>query len=174
MVFVITRLQRKEYSYLYLWNFQEFFILKSEASTRGRLWALLNKQRANNIPGKWLSVYNIQILKKSFWYSPAIVSQKRLLNSKVKVKMKLLSRVQLFATLWTVAYQASPSMGFFQARVLECVTISFSRGFSWPSDWTRVSCIVGRCFTVWAPREVKSFQFWIQKLPVLNSKVTVN
>ena len=26
--------------------------------------------------------------------------------------MKLLSRVQLFATPWTVAYQASPSMGF--------------------------------------------------------------
>ena len=26
--------------------------------------------------------------------------------------MKLLSRVQLFAILWTVAYQAPPSMGF--------------------------------------------------------------
>ena len=30
----------------------------------------------------------------------------------MKVKVKSLSRVQLFATLWTVAYQASPSMGF--------------------------------------------------------------
>ena len=30
----------------------------------------------------------------------------------VKVKGKLLSLVQLFATPWTVAYQASPSMGF--------------------------------------------------------------
>ena len=30
----------------------------------------------------------------------------------VKVKVKLLSRVQLFATPWTVAYQASLSMGF--------------------------------------------------------------
>ena len=29
-----------------------------------------------------------------------------------KVKVKLLSRVRLFATVWTVAYQASPSMGF--------------------------------------------------------------
>ena len=28
------------------------------------------------------------------------------------MKMKLLSRVRLFATPWTVAYQASPSMGF--------------------------------------------------------------
>ena len=30
----------------------------------------------------------------------------------VKVKVKLLSRVRLFATPWTVVYQASPSMGF--------------------------------------------------------------
>ena len=28
------------------------------------------------------------------------------------MKVKLLSRVQLFATLWTVAYQAPPSVGF--------------------------------------------------------------
>ena len=30
----------------------------------------------------------------------------------VKVKVKSLSRVRLFATTWTVAYQAPPSMGF--------------------------------------------------------------
>jgi len=30
----------------------------------------------------------------------------------VKVKVKSLSRVQLFETPWTVAYQAPPSMGF--------------------------------------------------------------
>ena len=29
-----------------------------------------------------------------------------------KVKVKALSRVRLFATPWTVAYQASQSMGF--------------------------------------------------------------
>ena len=31
----------------------------------------------------------------------------------MKVKVKLLSHVRLFATPWTVAYQASPSMGFY-------------------------------------------------------------
>ena len=31
---------------------------------------------------------------------------------KWKVKVKLLSRVRLLATLWTAAYQAPPSMGF--------------------------------------------------------------
>ena len=34
------------------------------------------------------------------------------LNYYKKVKVKLLSRVRLFATPWTVAYQAPTSMGF--------------------------------------------------------------
>ena len=33
-----------------------------------------------------------------------------------------------FAIPWTVAHQAPLSMGFFQARILEWVAISFSRG----------------------------------------------
>ena len=37
----------------------------------------------------------------------------------------------------------------FQARVLEWVAISFTRGSFRPRDRTRVSRIVGRCFTVW-------------------------
>ena len=45
--------------------------------------------------------------------------------------------------------------GIFQARVLEWVAISFSRGSSQPRDWTWDSRIVGRCFTVWATREVR-------------------
>ena len=43
--------------------------------------------------------------------------------------------------------------GIFQARILEWVAISFSRGSSQPRDWTRVSHIVGRCLTIWATRE---------------------
>ena len=44
--------------------------------------------------------------------------------------------------------------GIFQARVLEWVAISFSRGSSRPRDRTWVSQIIGRPFTVWATREV--------------------
>ena len=43
--------------------------------------------------------------------------------------------------------------GILQARILEWVTISFSRGSSRPGDWTRVSRIGGRCFNLWATRE---------------------
>ena len=44
---------------------------------------------------------------------------------KWKVKVKSLSPVRLLATPWTAAYQALPSMGFFQARVLEWGAIAF-------------------------------------------------
>ena len=40
--------------------------------------------------------------------------------------------------------------GIFQAGILEWIAISFSRRSSQPRDWTRVSCIVDRCFIVWA------------------------
>ena len=43
--------------------------------------------------------------------------------------------------------------GIFQARVLEWVAISFSRGSSRPRDRTRVFRIAGRRFTIWATKE---------------------
>ena len=42
--------------------------------------------------------------------------------------------------------------GIRQARVLEWVSIPFSRGSSWPRNWTRISCIAGRFFTIWATK----------------------
>ena len=42
-----------------------------------------------------------------------------------------------FSTPWTVARQASLSVGILQERTLEWVAISFSRGSSRPRNWTR-------------------------------------
>ena len=67
--------------------------------------------------------------------------------------MKSLSCVRLFATPWTIAYHVPLPMGILQARILEWVAISFSRGSSQPRDRTPVSCIAGRRFTLWATRE---------------------
>ena len=58
-----------------------------------------------------------------------------------------------FATPWTVAHQATLSMGVLQAIVPEWVAISFSRGSSQPRDQTRVSCIGKRILNHWATRE---------------------
>ena len=46
--------------------------------------------------------------------------------------------------------------GILQARVLEWVALSFSRGSSWCRDRTQVSCIPGRHFNLWATREAQS------------------
>ena len=47
----------------------------------------------------------------------------------------------------------SSTHGILQARVLEWVAISFSRGSSQSRDWTWVSHIARRCYTIWATRE---------------------
>ena len=60
----------------------------------------------------------------------------------------VLSHVQFFATPWTVALQAPLFMGILQARILESVTMPFSRGSSQPRDQIQVSHIAGRVFTI--------------------------
>ena len=58
------------------------------------------------------------------------------LNHKLKmVKWEILCYVSCVCdsvTPWTVAHQAPLSMGFFQARILQWVAVSSSRGSSWP------------------------------------------
>ena len=61
--------------------------------------------------------------------------------------------VQPFATPWTVARQAPLSMGILQARILEWVSMSSSRGSSQLRDQTQVSQIMGGFFTIWATKE---------------------
>ena len=68
----------------------------------------------------------------------------------VSVCVCILSRVRLFLTAWAEAHKASLSMGFFQAKTLEWIAISFSSESSQPQDKTsisHVSSIVGRLFT---------------------------
>ena len=50
--------------------------------------------------------------------------------------------------------------GILQARVLEWVAISFSRGSSWPRDQTQVSRIPGRHFNLWATRYQQTHSTW--------------
>ena len=48
--------------------------------------------------------------------------------------------------------QGSSVHGILQAKILEWVSIPFSREFSWPRDWNSVSHR-GRFFTIWVTRE---------------------
>ena len=56
--------------------------------------------------------------------------------------------------------------GILQARILEWIAIPFSRRTSQPRDWTWVSHIAGRFFTVWTTRDIclyrKAFLHWLK------------
>ena len=59
--------------------------------------------------------------------------------------------------------------GILQARKLEWVAISSSRGSPWPKDWTSVSCITGGFFTNWGARLGRTRSRWAMKCLVLFS-----
>ena len=59
----------------------------------------------------------------------------------------LLSYIQFFVTPWTFSLPGSSLCGISQARILEWVAISFSRGSFRPKDQTQVSCSAGKFFT---------------------------
>ena len=50
--------------------------------------------------------------------------------------------------------------GSFQVRILNWVAMLSSRGYSWPRDQTRVSCIAGRFFTYWITWETPGGVGW--------------
>ena len=68
------------------------------------------------------------------------------IQSYMKVKVAQLCPTLCYPTDYTVH-------GILQARILEWVAFSFSRGSSQPRDRTQVSCIAGGFFTSWATRE---------------------
>ena len=56
--------------------------------------------------------------------------------------------------------QSSSVHEILQARILEWVAISFSRGSSWPRDRTQVEqTIAGRFLTIWATREAHGYRY---------------
>ena len=83
-------------------------------------------------------------------HSPPGSSVHGILKARTPVKGKV---AQLRSTLWDSSDCAA--RGILQARILRWVAISFSRGSSQPRDWTCISHITGRFFTVWANREAQ-------------------
>ena len=75
----------------------------------------------------------------------------------VKVKMLV---TQLCLTLYDPSGYSIH--GILQTRIPEWVAMPFYRGFSWPRDWTQISCIAGRFFSIWATRKHLLFSFcWL-------------
>ena len=94
------------------------------------------------------------LLKENWWVIMHYKSRIKLLQliqygqQKWKWKWKLLSRVQLFVTPWTITVH-----GILQTRILEWIAIPFSRGSSWLRNQPGVSCIAEGSFTSWTTKE---------------------
>ena len=60
----------------------------------------------------WRTHVHLWLIHVNVWQKPPQYCKVISLQLIWKVKVKSLSHVQLFVTTWTVAYQATPSMGF--------------------------------------------------------------
>ena len=74
------------------------------------------------------------------WNITCVIAPSSLSGTSVCVHALVRSLVWLFAAPWTGVAKLLVS-GVFQARILECVAIYFSRKSSQPRDQTCVSCI---------------------------------
>ena len=96
-------------------------------------------------------------MQKGIWQNSIFVhgkkKKKKLLNRGELLQLDKEHSIWFFVTSWTVAYKASLYMGTLQARILEWVSMTSSRGSSQPRDQTQVSLTAGGVFTVWATRE---------------------
>ena len=74
---------------------------------------------------------------------PPLLALPRALLEHHSVCVSRFSRVWLWDPM-DCSLPGSSVHGILQARILEWVFIPFSRGHSWPRDWTQVFCIAGR------------------------------
>ena len=80
-------------------------------------------------------------------------------------EVKLLSRVRPFATPWTVAYQAPPSMGFSRQEYWSGVPLPSNHCKSCPSTIKMLQCVQtdvyyverGQCFFIFYSNPHKNF-----------------
>ena len=99
------------YYQINIFNFSFLWSSKSKESTYNLLKNIKQWEEKCN-----MFVYGVQYVSCSqLFLGMYCTNEKKLFISyalKMKVKVKLLSRVWLFVTSWTVAHQAPPSMGF--------------------------------------------------------------
>ena len=98
---------------------------------------------------------------------------------KWKVKVKSLSRVWLPATPWTAAHQAPPSMGFFQARVLEGAALpSPLKGEYIPNTSWDILTLNMYSLLIWNAKVTGNlcfiWQLLFQEIGFLNSKALIS
>ena len=80
------------------------------------------------------------------------------LSSSLKVKVLVTQSCPTLCNPMDCSPPGSCVHGILQARILEWIAIPFSSRSFQPRDWSGVSCIAGRFFTIWDIREAFSFR----------------
>ena len=96
----------------------------------------------------FMFVWNLNF---EYWNFNAVVTVFVLKCMKMKVFVTQSCPALCDPIVWS--QPGSSAHGIFQARILEWVAISFSRGSSQTRDQSWVSCIADRLFPIWATRE---------------------
>ena len=149
----------------------------SHTHTHTHIWTFLVPQHVKNPPAMWETrVWSLgweDPLEKGMATHSSILAWRITMDSPWGCKET--DTTEQFTSLhftsciyiWSEVAQSCPTLcdpmdcnllgfsihGILQARILEWIAISFSKGSSQPRDRTRVSCIGGRRFNLWATRE---------------------
>ena len=116
---------------------------------KGRTEAYASEEKKNQQKDQGENQYN------GMYYT----EQKTFKESSLSVSIVKSEVTQLCLTLcdpMDCRLPGSPVHGIFQARVLEWITISFSRESFQSKDSTQLSHIAGRYFTIWSTREAQN------------------
>ena len=125
------------------------WIVKASSFVASRIW----KESKRSLIGKYINkleyIHNMKYYSKiksdaAFIYVKTWLNFTNMMLCERKWKWKLLSHVRLLRPMDYTVH------GILQARILEWVAFSFSRGASQPRDWIQVSHIAGGFFTSWA------------------------
>ena len=114
----------------------------------GQYSAVLNAESSSSFSDSQLCPWSCFDASHSPYVFSVIIT-----TPEVKVKVLVSQWCWTLCDLMDYSLPSSSAHGILQARVLEWVTISFSRESSWPRDRTWVSLIAGRFFTVWTTRK---------------------
>ena len=123
----------------YKWYQTVFLFSISLISLQVPLWVLQD--------GTWLQIFP--------GTSPLIQPQSKM-TMEVKEKVLVVHSCMTLCHPVDCSPPGSSVHGILQARILEWVAVSFSRGSSQSRGWTWVSSIAGRFLTIWATGEVTS------------------
>ena len=126
--------------------------IKTEKRKRHRRERLIRKWYWEGLRGAVTKFYFLtsvigRYLSAFYWITHLLMhfSFSTLYFIKKNNPMIVSSDTQLYPTLWNSMEWSPP--GSSVHGILEWVAIFYSRGSSWPRDWTSISCIAGRLFT---------------------------